>query len=180
MPDWFMSNNFFAKLNKEQEGFTLIEVMVALAIAIIGIVGAYGAINQSLALMNSASMRLGAVCLAKEGVEIVRNIRDSNYLNIYQTGTGSWADGLIGCEGGCGADYTMIALDSGPSVYNKPLKLNGNFFGYEAGDATPYKRKITVNNYGNYLEIIAKVSWDERGADKSVEVRENLYNWWEM
>lgn len=174
-----LKNNFFAKSNKiRSRGFTLVEVLVALTIAVIGIGGAYALINQSLAFINSASMRLSAVYLAKEGVEIVRNIRDSNYLNAYKNGTGNWNSGLTGCTNGCGADYTMASLSAANK--NKFLKFNGSFFNYSSGSDTSYKRVITVNTQTDVLRVNVKVLWSERGAQKSVEIDENLYNWWQM
>ena len=161
-----------------RKGFTLVEVLVALSIVMVGVFGAYTLVNQSLALANTASMRLTAAYLAKEGIEIARNIRDSNYLNIYKNDSGNWDDGLTGCASGCGADYTMRALSS---VYaGQLLKFDGNFFNYTSGKDTLYKRIITVVPKTDYLEVSVRVEWNERGTVDSTAVQENFYNWWQM
>lgn len=179
-PDWFMLNKFFLKFGG-QKGFTLVEVMVALSISAVGIIGAYELVNQSLSMSNSAARRFGAIYLANEGLEIARNIRDANYLELYYDGSGSWNDGLTGCASGCGADYLSGALDASPSTYNMPLKSSGGFFSYSSGAATAYKRKITVEDRGDYLEVSVQVKWgeDNWGGKDSVTARENLYNWWQ-
>lgn len=162
---------------KNRAGFTLVEVMVALTIIMVGIIGAYALVNQSLALANNASMRLTASYLGKEGIEIVRNIRDSNYLNIYHNDAGSWEDGLLGCAGGCGADYTMLALD--PSYANLPLRFDGDFFNYAAGEVAAYKRIITVVPFADHLEVGVEIKWNIGGRANSMVVREDIYNWWQ-
>lgn len=175
-----MLNKIFSKLGG-QKGFTLVEVMVALSIAAVGIIGAYELVNRSLSMSNAAAKRFGAVYLANEGLEMARNIRDTNYLKIYYDGFGNWDDGLADCASGCGGDYSAGELDSSPSSYNKPLKSSGGFFGYQGGEATAYKRKITVENRGDYLEVSVEVKWGDGdwGEGDSVVARENLYNWWQ-
>ncbi|MFZ3073861.1 MAG: prepilin-type N-terminal cleavage/methylation domain-containing protein [Minisyncoccales bacterium] len=187
-----MSNNCPKKSNSRCFGFTLVEVMTALTIIMVGIVGVYGLINQTLSASKTASMQLTAAYLGKEGIEIVRNIRDSNYLKSLNGEPGydqehSWMSGLtssgspenVNCSTstGCAADYSMQALSLGYA--NTPLKFNGSFYNYSTGVETPYKRIITVNHSGgNFLEVVVSVNWVEHGRNHSMTVRENLYNWW--
>lgn len=185
-----MSNNCPKKSNSRCSGFTLVEVMTALTIIMVGIVGVYGLINQTLSASKTASMQLTAAYLGKEGIEIVRNIRDSNYLKSLNGEPGynqehSWMSGLassgspenVNCSTGCGADYSMQTLNLGYA--NTPLKFNGSFYNYSTGVETPYKRIITVNHSGvDILEVTVRVDWTEHGRSRSMEVLENLYNWW--
>lgn len=191
-----MSNNF--QTTSTVRGFTLIEVMTALTITMLGIIGVYGLINQTLVSAQTSSMKLTAAYLGKEGIEIVKNIRDTNYLKAhydvmgYSNQNRSWKSGLasrgtpvaVDCSsssaaGGCGGDYLTTALD--PALAQKRLKFDGNFFNYSSPEEnnTPYTRKITVNEQGNNgLEIIVEVGWTERGRIHSLIVQENIYNWW--
>ncbi|PWB38544.1 MAG: hypothetical protein C3F02_03405 [Parcubacteria group bacterium] len=74
---------FTTRENKaDQSGFTLIEALITLTVFTIGIIGAF-----SYALTNMASVRDNydrylATNLAREGLELVKNIRDSNWLKI--------------------------------------------------------------------------------------------------
>ena len=68
--------------NQSVDGFTLVEIVVALGIFTLGIVGA---MTLALANSNNASQnltRVRAANLAREGLELVRNVRDSNWLRI--------------------------------------------------------------------------------------------------
>jgi hypothetical protein len=107
----------------DSRGFTFIETLIALFIVMVGISSFYALINQSLSYTRSSSFTLMASYLGKEGIEIVKNIRDSNFLNVHYTDTGSWTDGLLGCAGGCNADYTTRSLTPYDGSY---LQVSGS------------------------------------------------------
>ncbi len=173
-----MLNKNFLNFN-QRSGFTLVEVMAAMMIVAIGIIGVYELVNRSLSMANVASSRFVAIYLANEGLEIARNIRDTNYLKIYRDGSDvvNWDDELSSCLGGCATDYALPELS--PGTYDDFLELSGGFFGYGAGVATPYKRKVIVSDKGDYLEIVSEVSWTDGSGNHSETVAENLYNWWQ-
>ena len=181
---------------RPRAAFTLVEVVTALFIVMVGIIGAYGLVNQAIVSANSASMRMTAAYLGKEGIEIVKNIRDTNYLESIQAATGAytWRNGLAAggvpaapdCSGGCAAQYDSTQLSTANS--GSPLKYSSStgFFSYSDADAvdTGYKRLIKViyhpiDPVRDYLEIIVTVSWPDHGNNSSLTVRENIYNWWQ-
>lgn len=63
-------------------GFTLIEVLIALAVFTIGIVAAFGYAVSNQEIVRNNFDRYLAINLAREGIEIVKNARDSNWLKI--------------------------------------------------------------------------------------------------
>jgi prepilin-type N-terminal cleavage/methylation domain-containing protein len=130
-----MKKNF-----KNNHGFTLIELIISVFILSIAIVGIFGAFSIMIILTSDAADRLTATYLAQEGIEIVRNIRDTNWLNMDVCSSGGtipsgvycpskWVDGLTsdGINGnpdcscstgdcnskGCKADYTTGANING-------------------------------------------------------------------
>jgi hypothetical protein len=155
--------------------------MVALVIVSVGMIGAYGLVNQSLALSNSSTNRFTAVHLAAEGAEIARNLRDTNYLNFYQ-GLGNWSDGLTGYESGGAADYLSAGLTADPAA---PLKIGGGVYGYSGGEGTEntmFKRRIKVipnASPADYFDVVSEVSWSDSAGQHTETVRERLYNWWQ-
>jgi prepilin-type N-terminal cleavage/methylation domain-containing protein len=181
-----------------RRGFTLIEVLTALFIIIVGVLGAYGLINQTLMSSSMSSMQLTAAYLGKEGIEIVKSIRDDNYLKIHYSeagygDAGSWMNGLAAAGApvsvecsitGCGGDYSTRGLD--PSYAPQKLKFDGNFYNYASGNDTAFSRTITViprtdgtvSPPVDYLEVRVEVKWSERGRSHSFKVQENIYNWW--
>ena len=153
---------------------------MALVIVSVGMIGAYGLVNQSLALSNSAANRFTAVHLAAEGAEIARNLRDTNYLKFYE-GLGDWNDGLTGYESGGGADYLNSGLTADPAAM---IKIGGGLYGYSGGEGTEntmFKRRIRVipNASPAYLEVVSEVSWSDSAGGHTETVRERLYNWWQ-
>lgn len=163
-----------------QKSFTLLEVLIAVFFLTAGIFGAYTVIQQTLINTSVSVSKLTAAYLAQEGIEIVRNIRDTNWLEDRSVST-SWDDGLvlpiIDCRAGCEADYN----DSNLSSYNgNPLYIEtiSGMYGYDSGTPTPFTRKITITPNGtDILEVLVNVSWQEGPRTLNVAVQENLYNW---
>src|SRR3989344_8540644 len=107
--------------NKNNDGFTLIETIVAVGIIVIGLVSALTLITNSFFYVSNIGDRLVAANLAAEGLEVARNIRDNNWLaNL------SWNNGLA--DGDYQNSYNSTALlpyngnpllfDSGGGLYN--------------------------------------------------------------
>jgi type II secretory pathway pseudopilin PulG len=159
-------------------GFTLVEVLVAIFVVMIGIGGSYAFLQQN--ILNSAAVKneLVAAYLAQEGLEIVRNIRDSNFLEI-SNGTGSdWDEGFkpSDCAAGCEADYTDIG---NLSVWaNRFLRIDGGL--YDTGVSTKYQRRIIVKQdviILNKRNIEVIVTWKEKGISRNITAATELYNW---
>lgn len=88
-------------LNTSLTGFTLVELLIAIAVFFIGILAAFSLSLNNLNTVKENYNRVVAADLAREGIEIVRNIRDSNWLareaNIIDPATSSivdWDSGL--------------------------------------------------------------------------------------
>lgn len=162
-------------------GFTLLEVLVAIFILTTGIVGVFGLIHHTVSFTSATQNKLGASYLAQEGVEIVRNIRDSNFLKIRAGVAGAnWKDGIdvpAGlCAAGCKADYNAASLDPGsPSA---SILRDGTLYSYDSGSATSFTRIITITPDGpNKIFVEVKVAWQERGESQGVIASSELYNW---
>jgi len=152
-----------------KKGFTIIELMAVILIISIGVLGSYSVVRDIFASTNLISTSLPAVYLAQEGVEIVRNIRDSNWV-----ADNNWDDGLS--LGSWQADYDDQSL----SAYNgSKLKLNNHRYNYAIGSDSLYDRKITIGNGpdSNSLNISVTVNWSILGTSHNVIVQENIYEW---
>ncbi len=173
-------------MTKHNNGFTLIEVVAAVSLVTIGSLGVFSLIERALINSTSSLYRLTAIYLAQEGIEIVKNIRDSNWI----IGLGAWDDsincGILPCE--YEADHTNISfLD----VYFEPGNflnietdpvLGKKFFQYSSdGMETRFKRKITVSNCfpvsSACLNVSVLVSWHAKGKSNQIIIQENLYNY---
>lgn len=176
-----------------KKGFTIIELIISIFILSIAIIGVYASFSVMNILSSEASDRLVAAYLAQEGLEIIRNIRDTNWIEASQVGLVAWDDGLEPCEGdlGCEVDYKTTGSVANP-VYpwqDRFLKISENnaFYGYSDGLDTKFKRKITVDKtLAPYiLKVAAEVSWRQKptiinpnGKEDSIVVEDVLYDWY--
>ncbi len=151
-------------------GFTLLETIIAVAILATAIVASLALISKSIQSVSISQNRLIASYLSHEGIEIVRNIRDNNWKN-----GRAWDEGWTDCAN-CEIDYTLNTLADGGDPF---LKIdNTNFYNYNSGTDTKFKRRITVSSVNaNQKRIISQVVWDDRGKNFSAEVEGFFYNW---
>src|SRR3989338_3625672 len=167
------------KLRKSEGGFTLIETLFAILIfssslaALLVVSG--GGINSTVFAKN----QLVASFLAQEGIEMVRNIRDNNFLD-----GGEWSDfdnDMTNCVNGeCAIDpinsvLTPIACSVSGCDFLKYDSGNG-FYGYSGSD-TIFQRTITVYFSSIYFEaiVISKVSWNHGSTPHTITFKENLF-----
>ena len=174
------------RLQKNKNAFTLLEVMIAIFVIVVGIVGTISLIQQTISFIALSSSRLVASYLAQEGIEIVRNIRDGNWLET-RTAPNPWDEGLTDCSGGCTADYKHSygpnQLDPTlPAYSNQFLNIDvDGFYSYATGSPTKFKRKITIisdfDAGAPRLKVSVLVEWQQIGKTQQVTAQEYLYNW---
>lgn len=164
---------------KKEKGFTMLEVIVTIFILVVAVIVAYYAFYKIMVTTSMISSRLTAAYLAQEGIEIIRNIRDTNWLNSLEWDTGFWV-----CWSGCEADYTTgtgISGETSLRAYTgEPLNIDANqFYSYSGGTPTKFKRKITITTEGdNLLKVSVLIEWQERGEPYNFEAEEHLYKWY--
>jgi len=168
-----------------KKGFTLLEVILAITILTLAAGGSFVLIQQTVGSVSQVQSRLIASYLLQEGIEIIKNIRDGNWLkgNDFEAGldAGDWE-----------IDYNDIALTSCPFPcdYNNNLrflKIDGQFYNYSEGADTRFKRKITISDRADLddppdgkidkFKVVVEVLWKERVKIHSVSTQEFLYNW---
>ncbi len=170
--------------NKSLTGFTLLETIIAIFVATIGILGAMSLIQRVVVSISISSSRLIGTFLAQEGIEIVRNVRDTNWLEA-RTKTNAWSEGLTVCPGtGFIADYKLAdQIDpSFPCFSGQFLNIDSDgFYSYSPGVQTKFARKIIVTDISSAsiegLNVLVEVNWQDRSVPNSLSVQENIYNW---
>lgn len=157
------------------KGFTLVEVLAATLIITLGAGGAFALTQRTLSFTTNAAFQLEASYLAQEGMEIVRNIRDTNLLKIHKGVGATWMNGLTGCEAGCEADYTENSLGLSQDRF---LKLNSGLYTYTQGSDTIFKRTLTLTQpSADVLQVSVQVTWEEKNRSHAVAAATELYNW---
>ena len=171
--------------SKINGGFTLVEAIVAIGVISVGFVGSLVLLSKSSSQASLLKNRVVVSHLAAEGVEVVRNIRDTNWLKGFD-----WRTGLADTTGGI-VDYDSAAVDaSDASEGRKCLNWNGSFYRHALASGgyacnTTFKRHIelatkseTVSGQNvDYLEIKSIVEWREKTRTQTVTVVNHLYDW---
>lgn len=170
--------------NQRQKSFILLETIVSVFILIVGIIGLYTLINQSTTETNKASAKITANYLAQEGIEIARNIRDSNLLEkCYANAYKPWDDGLgdpLPSDTDCDSvtyyyegDYNDSSLtQSDISVPSGFLNYNADgLYDYGSGSSTQFQRKIFICE--KHSEV-PNAKWDPTEAEPGITPCEEL------
>ncbi len=159
-----------------RKGFTIVEVLVATFLVSVGIMGVFALIGRVASQSSQSLSRLSASFLAREGIEITRNMRDSNLLKLNKGLGGLWTDGLLSCSAGCEIDYNDSSF---VSYSGRFLKNNASFYSYDSGTDTKFQRKITITSLNAYtLEVAVDIFWQDKGNAQSVRAATQLFNWY--
>jgi type II secretory pathway pseudopilin PulG len=150
------------------KSFTLLETIVAIFVLSTGILAISSLISYFISASSISRQRLVAAYLVQEGIEIVRNLRDNNLINLR-----NWNEGLN--NGDWQADYDDFSLSPYTGAFLN-LESSG-FYGYGPGIQTNFRRKINLQKSGDILTIRVDVEWRERGRWHSLSATEKIYNW---
>jgi prepilin-type N-terminal cleavage/methylation domain-containing protein len=180
---------------KLNSGFTLLEVIIAIFVISVGVGGVAAVVPRLLSASTVNQNRLIAAYLAQEGIEIVRNVRDTNWLENQYGGTPvPWDEGLTNCPAptGCELDFyctnVQKPIPTDPAGHNCFKTYNAGDFLYldpagsynylQLGTQTKFSRKVTIDEGSNILTITATVYWTDKGKSYNFPAQEKLYTWY--
>jgi prepilin-type N-terminal cleavage/methylation domain-containing protein len=190
---------------KQKKGFTLIETLVAISILLLSIVGPLEIASKGMFSAFYARDEISAYYLAQEGLEFVRNLRDTNYLQDINGTPSLWLDSLdnscfsdAGCSinpvnilnGYAFSDFGSVApCASLPSALCPILEYNDTTAIFSVGSTYPqskFRRKVKVTldnaNIATSASALVEttVSWQTGtlfSSTKSFVLRERIFNW---
>ncbi len=188
---------FFKQKNNITGGFTLIETLVAISIFTMSIVSVMVVISGGISDTNYAKKKIIAGYLAQEGIEEMRNMRDTSVLYFGATGQVGWdkfVTNIASCltVNGCYFDNSelLYSNDNMPIMHVSlppcnqvcPVimfdETNGKYEYNPAGVDSGFNRKITAVHYTpDEIKITSVVSWVQGSGVVSVTFSENLFNW---
>ncbi len=148
-------------LKQRKKGFTLIEMLVAISIFSVSLLGIMSVLASGVSDTSYAKRKMTATYLAQEGIEYVRNIRDAY---IFFPVNGGWGDNND-------EDGTFLG------AINKCKKANNGKDGSEYGCGIDPSREVTQGNFifkctsdkekcnlkvdnGNYYAVMSNSSTD--------------------
>jgi len=179
------------KNNTFYNGFTLLETLFAIFIVTTGFFSVFSVVRIGIGATTSSINRLIATNLVQEGIEIIRNMRDSVY-----DADGDWSIvvdnghlnknncliNLINCE----VDINnKKPLDEDDNTY---LKINNDEYQYSLGDNSIFKRWVNLTRGGGLcsgisdpndcIRINITVSWQEKGKNQTIQSEDYIYSWY--
>ncbi len=161
------------KILNTNKGQLLVESMIGIGVALIGLLGILGLISNSASVNRVVSQQLVGNYLASEGIEIVKNLLDADWIQ-----DGVWNDTFITSSGSFEVDYTSPNLLANG---NRQLLFNPatNLYSYSSGNPTPFIRTINIQFIGpDEVKINSIVTWNTRGgANYSVNLEDHFFNW---
>lgn len=156
--------------NKEKNGFSLLGVMIAIFITIIGLTAILNLASYSLKAGSSSKMDLIAAGLAQEGIELVHSFRESyeNWQDWYNDSS------IIG-------DHRVQYDSSDFMPYAaEPLKYDSSsgFYQYNIGNNSAFSRMITLAKISdNEIRVTVRIDWQEGAVARSLAAEDRMWNW---
>lgn len=173
---------FVFKNKSASKGTILVEVIIAISIMIVGLMAILRLLSNSISLNKVVSNQLVATYLAEEGIEVAKNILDSNTIKIGAgndpqfNNSNQWNRDFT--PGDYEIDYQSQSLESNQ---NRFLLFDSNTgrYGYIDGSPTFFRRRIDIDRIGNdELRIAVNVNWIARGGGiSSVVLEDHFFNW---
>jgi prepilin-type N-terminal cleavage/methylation domain-containing protein len=156
---------------KKNRGFSIIEMVIVVFVITMGLLGLSSVVIQNIAAQNLDKNTLVASGLAQEGIELVRQKRDNNWLL-----SQDWNDGLG--EGAYIANYRNGLSGGGAGVDARLYYDIDGFYYTTPGVPSVFSRTITIkNNVDGSINVQSKVEWQEKNITKNYIAETNLYGW---
>jgi prepilin-type N-terminal cleavage/methylation domain-containing protein len=169
----------------KNQGFTIVESLVAISILVLVVVGASSAIQTGISSYIFSKNQIVAFSLAQEGFEQIRNMRDENAL-IHQdwlTGLSAVPTDLCYFGNACTVDPVLSSVATRCSAPGScpPLRQDATtgFFGYNPSwPVTIYRREIILTQINpNEISVLVTVNWSKGLSSRQFRARENLLKW---
>jgi type II secretory pathway pseudopilin PulG len=182
---------------RSNRGFTILEITVVIFIITLALIGILSLSNQNVQVQYINKNTVIASQLAQEGLELVRNKRDTNWFRgenwEHSSSTGSRLDILPGGTSGSGvAAYYTIDAATGAIYTSAGITTNGindsatNLYINSAGlythavtaTSTGFSRLITVGNESTAsTSVTCLVRWKRGVNTYNFTAQTVLYNW---
>ena len=170
----------------------MLESMIAITIATVGIMGLLTLLSQALSLNRVITDQYAGSYLAAEGIEIVKNLIDNNAKKDPPIWNVGFAEYVQKCFE---IDYVTFDIDEAGVVAcpteetsfeafsPRTLKFNSldGIYSYTGDTETRFKRvvRITPIEGGNEIKVNSIAKWTTRGGGEfSLNVEDHFFNWY--
>jgi Tfp pilus assembly protein PilV len=167
------------KTIRNNDGFSFIELLAVMFIVNVALITLISMSMQAIQTERFNRNVLIAAQLAQEGIELVRNIRDTDW----QAGASPNSVFNPASDGVYAMDYTLspaTALTGGLADANAKLYLDssGYFSHSSTGSSTKFRRAITIQTNGaTSTDVSSEVQFSDGVAARNYKVETTLYDW---
>ncbi|MCK5081235.1 MAG: prepilin-type N-terminal cleavage/methylation domain-containing protein [Candidatus Moranbacteria bacterium] len=174
----FFKKTIDKKVTQDSSGFTLLEILLVMFVVAFTFTGIYVILAKTAQHEKDNRYALIAANLAQEGVEIIRNRRDENLLNVIDMNV-DLSSGICypywsGSQANCDNSREVEVEIDGGGVYRN---CNG---GCGTG-VTIFERYCDINSGAVDMTVRCTVEWQSPslGTARSIETESFLTNWQE-
>lgn len=168
--------NYELTSQEKRRGSLMVESIVALSVAVVGLLGVFGLLTQSLAVSKDVGEKFVAVYLASEGIELVKSLIDKNY-----TDGLAWNDGLA--TGNYEVSFNSLTL---APVSGAPLSFSpeSGIYDYAGTESTSFVRLIIISEIDrtgdgrtDEIKVVSRLTWPSRGLTQEIELEDHFFDW---
>ena len=169
-----------------RSAFTLLETVTVLFIISVGLIGVLSLTIKSANVQNENKNLFIASQLAQEGLELVRNVRDTNWILSTSSAPIAWDRYIEGNASGqrYRIDYVNFIPTSVNDISEARLQRQSTgseagFFLHDSGQPDSiFSRLITITSSTSTAETVSSlVVWEENGKVSTYKLETMLYDW---
>lgn len=168
----------------KNKAFTLIETLIGITLITVVLTAVTGLILSTMLSNQRNTHSLQANAFAQEGIEAMRYIRDSNWLQNYSWDGGStiWS-GDFNVSGDDSVEFYLEEKKCPPCwgfsvIANDGLVENGKGFDFvRKVKITPVMGEEALTALPDTAEVTVSVGWTDRGIDREVQISTYLTDW---
>lgn len=175
---------------KRNSGYIIIESIIAITLAVVGLLGVVTLLRKALVLNRDISDKLVATYLAAEGIEIVRHLTDVNAVVCparewnNQIGDESYELDYETSFTGSG-NINSRRINTADGMSDTPLRFDevSGTYSYSSGDASHFTRTVfvystdEVSSVPHHLIIRSIVTWPPSDEMHTIRLEDHFYNW---
>ena len=182
---------------KYNKGFSVVEVVICISIISVGMMAVFTLLIQNIQVQSMSKNKLIASVLAQEGIELVREIRDNNWILARTFNIQEWASGDttgpgfddIIQDGTYTIDITDFSIDLTANDFTSGatrLYLQNGSYVHDSTNAssTPFSRLITVTMHDvdvdgidESMTLTSDVMWTQNGREMHYVAQTRLFDW---
>lgn len=183
----------------QKNAFTLLEAIIAITIILVATAGAMNLISQTIVRLGAPKDEVIAANLAAEGIEVIRNIRDTNWLEDVPWDSGltfagcsaAIASSTLGasscipigtCPSSLNVDYNSISVSNLPDDRLYFSSASGLYSHNSAFAQTRFFRRVELTYCKDwesavFMRVRSLVDWTDRFGSEQFTLLDHLYDW---